>query len=200
MKDNLKFALRLAGTLTAIAVVVAGLLGLVNSVTEDKIAEANRVKTENAMMEVVEISNPSFSDALAVSEEMAAAAQAFGAKVVELYQVTDGDAAAGYAVKVSASGSQGTIVMMVGVNVDGAVTGISVINHSETSNIGTKVTGNELLDSGIGVLDQFKGLTMPEGGLVVGGDVDAITGATVTTKGVTKGVNGALAAVAAMQA
>ena len=200
MKDNLKFALRLAGTLTAIAVVVAGLLGLVNNVTEDKSDEANRVKTENAMMEVVEISNPSFSDALAVSEEMAAAAQAFGAKVVELYQVTDGDAAAGYAVKVSASGSQGTIVMMVGVNVDGAVTGISVINHSETSNIGTKVTGNELLDSGIGVLDQFKGLTMPEGGLVVGGDVDAITGATVTTKGVTKGVNGALAAVAAMQA
>ena len=200
MKDNLKFALRLAGTLTAIAVVVAGLLGLVNNVTKDKIAEANRVKTENAMMEVVEISNPSFSDALAVSEEMAAAAQAFGAKVVELYQVTDGDAAAGYAVKVSASGSQGTIVMMVGVNVDGGVTGISVINHSETSNIGTKITGNELLDSGIGVLDQFKGLTMPEGGLVVGGDVDAITGATVTTKGVTKGVNGALAAVAAMQA
>ena len=200
MKTHLKFALRLAGTLTAIAVVVAGLLGLGNNVTEDKIAEANRVKTENAMMEVVEISNPSFSDALAVSEEMAAAAQAFGAKVVELYQVTDGDAAAGYAVKVSASGSQGTIVMMVGVNVDGAVTGISVINHSETSNIGTKVTGNELLDSGIGVLDQFKGLTMPEGGLVVGGDVDAITGATVTTKGVTKGVNGALAAVAAMQA
>lgn len=200
MKAHLKFALRLAGTLTAIAVVVAGLLGLVNNVTKDKIAEANRVKTENAMMEVVEISNPSFSDALAVSEEMAAAAQAFGAKVVELYQVTDGDAAAGYAVKVSASGSQGTIVMMVGVNVDGGVTGISVINHSETSNIGTKVTGNELLDSGIGVLDQFKGLTMPEGGLVVGGDVDAITGATVTTKGVTKGVNGALAAVAAMQA
>ena len=200
MKTHLKFALRLAGTLTAIAVVVAGLLGLVNNVTEDKIAEANRVKTENAMMEVVEISNPSFSDALAVSEEMAAAAQAFGAKVVELYQVTDGDAAAGYAVKVSASGSQGTIVMMVGVNVDGGVTGISVINHSETSNIGTKVTGNELLDSGIGVLDQFKGLTMPEGGLVVGGDVDAITGATVTTKGVTNGVNGALAAVAAMQA
>ena len=200
MKTHLKFALRLAGTLTAIAVVVAGLLGLVNNVTEDKIDEANREKTENAMMEVEEISNPSFSDALAVSEEMAAAAQAFGAKVVELYQVTDGDAAAGYAVKVSASGSQGTIVMMVGVNVDGGVTGISVINHSETSNIGTKVTGNELLDSGIGVLDQFKGLTMPEGGLVVGGDVDAITGATVTTKGVTKGVNGALAAVAAMQA
>ena len=142
MKAHLKFALRLAGTLTAIAVVVAGLLGLVNNVTEDKIDEANRVKTENAMMEVVEISNPSFSDALAVSEEMAAAAQAFGAKVVELYQVTDGDAAAGYAVKVSASGSQGTIVMMVGVNVDGGVTGISVINHSETSNIGTKVTGN----------------------------------------------------------
>ena len=49
MKDKVKFALRLAGTLTAISVVVAGLLGLVNNVTADKIAEANRVKTENAM-------------------------------------------------------------------------------------------------------------------------------------------------------
>ena len=77
MKDKVKFALRLAGTLTAISVVVAGLLGLVNNVTADKIAEANRVKTENAMMEVVEIDNPSFSDALAVSEEMTAAAAAF---------------------------------------------------------------------------------------------------------------------------
>ena len=144
------------------------------------IAEANRVKTENAMMEVVEISNPSFSEALAVSDEMAAAADAFSAKVVELYQVTDGDVAAGYAVKVSASGSQGTIVMMVGVNADGAVTGVSVISHSETSNIGTKITDNEALDSGVGALDQFKGLTLPEGGLAVGGDVDA--GGSVTIK------------------
>ena len=168
--------------------------------TKDKIAEANRVKTENAMMEVVEISNPSFSEAIPVSEEMAAAAEAFSAQIVEVYQVLDGDSAAGYAVKVSASGSQGTITMMVGVNAEGGVTGISVIGHSETSNIGTKITGNEPLASGVGVLDQFKGLTLPEGGLVVGGDVDAITGATVTTKGITKGVNGALAAVAAIQA
>ena len=200
MNGNMKFALRLAGTLAAIAVVVAAMLGLVNRVTEDKIDEINRVKTENAMMEVVEVSNPSFSEAIPVSEEMAAAADTFGAKIVEIYQVLDGDSAAGYAVKVSASGSQGTITMMVGVNAEGAVSGISVINHSETSNIGTKITGNEALSSGVGVLDQFKGLVLPEGGLVVGGDVDAITGATVTTKGVTKGVNGALAAVAAMQA
>lgn len=200
MNANMKFALRLAGTLTVISLVVAALLGLVNSVTEDKIAEANREKTEKAMMDVVEVSNPAFSEALPVSEEMAAAAQDFSAQVAEVYQVLDGDTAAGYAVKVSASGSQGTIVMMVGVNAEGAVTGVSVISHSETSNIGTKITGNEPLDSGIGALDQFKGMTLPEGGLVVGGDVDAITGATVSTKGVTKGVNGALAAVAAMQA
>ena len=199
MNGNMKFALRLAGTLTAIALVVAALLGLVNSVTEDKIAETNRLKTEKAMLEVVEVANPTFSEALAVSDEMSAAAQVYSAKIEEVYQVVDGTAAAGYAVKVSASGSQGTIVMMVGINTEGAVSGISVITHSETSNIGTKVTGNELLDSGIGVLDQFKGLTLPESGLAVGSDVDAITGATVTTKGVTKGVTGALAAVAAMQ-
>ena len=195
MKIDPKFVIKVAGTLTVIALVTAALLGLVDGVTRGPIAAIEAEKTRVAMSAVAPAGSE-FTDKLEIPAEAVEAAAAQGGKVMELYGVKAG----GCVMKISASGSQGTIVMMVGVNVDGAVTGISVINHSETSNIGTKITGNELLDSGIGVLDQFKGLTMPEGGLVVGGDVDAITGATVTTKGVTKGVNGALAAVAAMQA
>ena len=52
--------------------------------------------------------------------------------------------------------------------------------------------------SGVGVLDQFIGKSAADGTLTVGTNVDAITGATVSTKGVTAGVNAALAAVAAM--
>ena len=99
---------------------------------------------------------------------------------------------------VTASGSQGSIEMMVGVDAEGAVTGVSVVNHSETSGIGTKVVGNEPTASGVGVLDQFIGKSAADGTLTVGTNVDAITGATVSTKGVTAGVNAALAAVAAM--
>ena len=90
--------------------------------------------------------------------------------------------------------------MMVGVDANKAITGISVISHSETSGIGTKVVGNEPTASGVGVLDQFIGKSAADGTLTVGTNVDAITGATVSTKGVTAGVNAALAAVAAMEA
>ncbi len=110
---------------------------------------------------------------------------------------TDAEAA-GYAVTVSASGSQGTIEMMVGVDTEGTVTGVSIISHSETSGIGTKVMGNEPTASGVGVLDQFVGKSAADGTLSVGTNVDAITGATVSTRGVTSGVNAALAAIGAM--
>ena len=49
------------------------------------------------------------------------------------------------------------------------------------------------LTNGTGVLDQFIGKSAADGTLSVGSNVDAITGATVSTKGVTTGVNTALA-------
>ena len=47
--------------------------------------------------------------------------------------------------------------------------------------------------SGIGVLSQFEGKSAADGTLTVGANVDAISGATVSTRGVTNGVNAALA-------
>ena len=52
---------------------------------------------------------------------------------------------------------------------------------------------NETLTNGTRVLDQFIGKSAADGVLSVGSNVDAITGATVSTKGVTTGVNAALA-------
>ena len=74
--------------------------------------------------------------------------------------------------------------MMVGVDAEGAVTGVSVVNHSETSGIGTKVVGNEPTASGVGVLDQFIGKSAADGTLTVGTNVDAITGATITSQAI----------------
>ena len=73
------------------------------------------------------------------------------------------------------------------------MTGVSIVTNSETSGIGSKVMGNEPLTNGTGVLDQFIGKSAADGTLSVGSNVDAITGATVSTKGVTTGVNAALA-------
>ena len=78
--------------------------------------------------------------------------------------------------------------MMVGVDIDGTVTGVRAVKNSETSGIGSRVMENEN-----GVLDQFAGKSAADGTLVVGSNVDAITGATVSTKGIAAGVNAALA-------
>lgn len=196
MKISGKFILKVAGTLTVIALVVAALLGVVNNVTKDKIAEQDAENTRIAMSAVAP-EGSEFGDKMDVSDAVAAAASAQGGKIVEMYPMTNGGADAGYVVKVSASGSQGTITMMVGVDANKAITGISVISHSETSGIGTKVVGNEPNSAGVPVLDQFVGMS-GSGSLVVGKNVIAVSGATVSTKGITMGANAALAAVEAL--
>ena len=192
MKISGKFILKVAGTLTVIALVVAALLGLVNNITADKIAEIDAENTRIAMSAVVP-EGSEFTDKLEISDEVAAAAAAQGGKLTELYGVKNAGADAGYVMKIAASGSQGTITMMVGVDANKAITGISVVSHSETSGIGTKVMGNEPNAAGVPVLDQFIGMS-GSGSLVVGKTVTAISGATVSTKGITMGANAALAA------
>ena len=196
MKISGKFILKVAGTLTVISLVVAALLGFVNSITKDKIAEIDAENTRIAMSAVAP-EGSEFGDKMDISDAVAAAASAQGGKIVEMYPMTNGGADAGYVVKVSASGSQGTITMMVGVDAKKAITGISVISHSETSGIGTKVVGNEPNSAGEPVLDQFIGMS-GSGSLVVGKNVIAVSGATVSTKGITMGANAALAAVEAL--
>ena len=195
-----KYIITLTVTLFITCVIVAGLLGLVNGVTAGPIAEINQQKTQEAMLAVVaDPDNTTFSESpLENTQAMTDAASSAGGTLGDIYEVQVNGEAGGYAVTVSASGSQGTIEMMVGVDASGAVTGVSVINHSETSGIGTKVMGNEATASGVGVLDQFQGKSAADGTLAVGSNVDAITGATVSTRGVTTGVNAALAVAGAM--
>ena len=191
MKISGKFILKVAGTLTVISLVVAALLGLVDSVTRDKIAAIEAENTRIAMSAVAP-EGSEFGDKMEITDALAAAASAQGGKLVELYPMTNGGADAGYVMKISASGAQGSIDMMVGVDADKAITGISVVSHSETSGIGTKVVGNEPNAAGEPVLDQFIGMS-GSGSLVVGKNITAVSGATVSTKGINMGANAALA-------
>ena len=186
-----KFVLKVAGTLTAIALVVAALLGVVNMVTHERIEEFNFAATREALAAVT----PEGADFQPVdlTDDAVAAAAAQGGTLTEMYCVSTG----GYACKVVASGSQGTIEMIVGVDAEGAVTGISVVENAETKGIGSKVMDNLPNDAGVPVLDQFIGLS-GAGTLEVKKNITPITGATVSTRGITAGANAALAAVATM--
>lgn len=190
MKISGKFVLKVAGTLTVISLVVAALLGVVNMVTKDKIDAINAEKTNQALAAVAP-EGAEFTP-VELSDAAVAAASAYGT-LNSMYEMSTG----GYAMKIVASGSQGSIEMIVGVDANKALTGVSVVNHSETGGIGTKVVNNDPNSAGTPVLDQFIGMS-GAGSLVVGKTVTPISGATVTTKGITAGCNAALAAVEAM--
>lgn len=186
------YIIKLTVTLLVTCVVVAAALGGVNAVTEEKIDAINWANTVTAMKAVVaDPDNTTFSDELTLTDEMTAAS---GSVTLDsVYEAQVGGATAGYAIKVVASGSQGKIEMMVGVDGEGTVTGVSIVKNAETAGIGSKVMTNMPTASGVGVLSQFEGKSAADGTLAVGANVDAISGATVSTRGVTNGVNAALA-------
>ena len=194
---NPKYILTLTVRLFGACLVVAFLLGLVNMVTLPNITARKKAATDAALKQVVENPDGSeFSDALELSDDMTTAASGAGATLESLYAVMENGDAAGYALTVVASGSQGNIEMMVGVDEADVVTGVSIVSNSETPGIGSKVMGNEPTASGTPVLDQFIGKSPADGTLVVGSGIDAISGATVSSRGVTTGVNAALAVAA----
>lgn len=195
---NTGYILKLTLTLLITCIVVAGVLGYVNSITKDKIIAFNKEKTVQALSAVFKKANSPEFKKVAVTSKMTAGAEKYKATLEEVYSVKADGKDAGYAIKIVASGSQGDIEMVVGVDPDGAVTGVSIVNNVETSGIGSKVMENQPLANGTGVLDQFTGKSHKKGDLTVGKNIDAISGATVSSKGVTKGVNGALAAVEAI--
>lgn len=186
------YIIKLTVTLFLTCVVVAAALGGVNAVTADKIAAINWENTVTAMKAVVaDPDNTTFSDALTLTDDMIAAS---GSVTLDsVYEAQVNGQTAGHAIKVVSSGSQGKIEMMVGVDVEGVVTGVSIVKNSETSGIGSKVMTNMPTAAGVGVLSQFEGMSAADGILTVGANVDAISGATVSTRGVTNGVNAALA-------
>lgn len=189
------YYVKLSLTLLIISLVVAVLLGVVNGVTAGPI-ETIKAEKKAAAMSVV-MQDCTFEEVTA-SDEMSAAATGFESKIAGIYAATGADGSkAGYVLEVIPSGFGGDIDMMVGISAEGTVTGVTVVSATETAGVGTKVTDNKNNKNGVPVLDQFKDKSLSKDGeLSMGVNVDAISGATVTSKAVTRGVNAALAVYA----
>ena len=184
MKQNesiVMYVLRLAGTLLLITAVVAAALAGVNAVTAPVIAELNAAATQEAISAVL----PGGFDS-----EVADYADATGL-VSKVYQ-----GANGYAVEVGPSGFDNTITMMVGVDNEGKVLGISIVSHTETAGLGAVADADT--PKGIAFRDQFVDASGSVSVTKDGGTMDAITGATITSRAICVGVNAALDVVAGL--
>ena len=184
MKQNesiVMYVLRLAGTLLLITAVVAAALAGVNAITAPVIEELNAAKTQEAISMVLpggfdsELSD--FNDATGI--------------VSKVYQ-----GANGYAVEVGPGGFDNTITMMVGIDNEGKVLGVSVVSHTETAGLGAVAAAET--PKGIAFRDQFAGASGAVSVTKDGGTMDAITGATITSRAICVGVNAALDCVAGL--
>ena len=178
-ESTVKFVLRLALTLLAITAVVAVALAGVNKITAPAIAELNAKNTQAAIEAVLPGGGEEMADFPAV-------------ELVSKVYASD----AGYAIQVTPGGFDNTITMMVGVDKSGNVLGIDVISHTETAGLGAVADAET--PAGIAFREQFVGTSGSVSVTKDGGAMDAITGATITSRAICAGVNAALECAAQM--
>ncbi len=162
-------------TLFAVCLIASAVLGGVYAVTKEPIEAAQLAKINGAIGGVV----PEFDNA--PSDEKFEV-EANGKKTV-IYPAKKGGEIVGYAVEASTSnGFGGNITLMVGFTPEGSIVKTSVISHAETPGLGAKIT-----DSGSHFITQFEGKNPsdPNFKMIVkkdGGDIDAITASTITSR------------------
>ena len=167
-KSNLK---NMALSLTLVCLVCSALLGVVYVVTSGPIRAAEAAKTSSSIARVL----PPFE----VQPEQAEVN--VDGKDFVYYRVPG----AGYAVISTVGGFGGPLTLMVGIGEDGCVVNTVVLSHSETPGLGAKCTSDRPF------IDQFKGFDPASRTLAVrkdGGDVDAITASTITSRAYTAAI------------
>lgn len=114
------------------------------------------------------------------------------ATIDEINQAYDGnDNLIGYIVKVSNKGYKGQITMVLGYSVKGEIRGLEIISTNDTAGLGDRVKEADFRNQFINkAVDRF---VTSKSGATADNEINAITGATISTDGVVNGVNAAIA-------
>jgi electron transport complex protein RnfG len=176
MKENLK----LGGILLIIAAVAGLLLGWAHEITKEPIAKQEAITKAEALKEI-----------LPAASEFKISTVSLAEGIKEVNEGLSSGKIVGYAVKVAPKGYGGAIELMVGISNEGKLEGIKILSHNETPGLGAKAPEPKF--SG-----QFKGKPLDKELQVVKktptspNEIEAITGATISSKAVTTGVNEAV--------
>ena len=172
MKSTLTNMVLSLGTITIVA---AALLAGVYSVTKEPIEEANRQKTTEAIAAVL-------PEGVEIAEGMQVAIPNEERTVTVYTASKDGQPAGAAVESYSLDGFSGEINIIYGFDAEGTVTGFEVIQQAETPGLGAKMNDWFRMTEGrrsiIGLNSASNNLTVSKDG----GDVDAITAATITSR------------------
>ena len=185
MRDYIK----LSGVLLIICAIAAVLLGLTNEITYEKIA-AQIEKANNEARQIVLPAADEFTklDAAALATIQANPNHSI---VRDVYEAKTGGTLIGYTVMVAPKGYSGAVEMIVGIDVNGTVQGVKVGTNNETPGLGKNAEKPAFSQQYINktwnsIINVIKNGTPKENEIV------AIAGSTITSKGVTAGVNEAM--------
>ena len=160
-------------TLFVITIVAGVSLGFINDITEQPIKDAKIAKKINALKLVMEeFNNNPVEEVKMIKSDKAKDS-------IEIYSGLMDDTPIGTAVIGSSEkGYSGLVKIMIGFNPDESIKNIVVLEQKETPGLGTKMKGDKFIR-------QFRGKKPSEFNLKPtkdGGDIDALTGATITTR------------------
>jgi Na+-translocating ferredoxin:NAD+ oxidoreductase subunit G len=149
--------------LTIVVFVSITLLTITNSITKDKVEE----QKDGSIFNTLEGMFPDMSEFKLIDE---------------VYVIYDDGNVIGYAYLAAGKGYGGSIEILVGLEDETTIKGISIINHSESPGLGSRITEDEYLT-------QYNKLKISDSDLKSsGGKIDAITGATISSKAVADAV------------
>ena len=188
----MKEMMKNTGILLAITLIAGLLLGLVYQVTKEPIAEQEAKAKQEACQEVFADAASIESVELSTMDESAWSGEGYGQESIDEVMMAKDSAGSslGYVITVTTKeGYGGDIQFTMGVRMDGTVNGISLLSISETAGLGMRA--DEVLKP------QFAGKQVEKfeytkSGAAAENQIDAISGATITTNAVTNGVNAGL--------
>lgn len=173
-KTDIGNILKIGAILLAITAVISLMLAVINSLTAEKVAENN----EKAISESIEMI---FGDC--VKNELT---HSYTAPIDKVYEIYKDEMLCGYCVKLTETGLNGGIEMMVGADKEGSIIGVKIISHSETPGLGSLVAGEDYLSQYLG--KKAEGISFLQ-------EIDSVAGATISSRAVNNGIAAALAAM-----
>ncbi len=161
--------------LLVICLVISGALAVTHQITAPRIEQINKQMADEARMSVL----PEADSFLEMEQNIVQDG------ITEFFQAENG---AGFVFTCVGKSFGGDITVMVGINSEGAVTGVTVTNHSDTAGVGTKAMEESYLD------EQYAGITGTDHASSIRNDqsVDEVSGATVTSNAIYGCINNAL--------
>lgn len=176
MKENIKL-----GLILFIITAFAGLLlGMAYEVTKEPIARQAE-SSGLAISEILPEAQKVESSDVSIPE---------GSAIKKVSAGFNGDKLVGYIIRVTSKGFHGSIEMVVGISTDDKIQGIKILSQTETPGLGANIEKESFIS-------QFKGkstlspIEVVKTGASGENQVDAVTGATLSSKGVVTGINDA---------